>query len=60
MAVKWFGNTASHDGDVSREELLDALEIIEHTLTQMLTRPAVNVTKLAKKLTRLHRGRKKR
>src|ERR1035437_667301 len=30
MALKWLGNTASHEGNVTREDLLDALEILEH------------------------------
>jgi integrase len=32
LALKWLGNTASHEGQVSMSELLDADEILEHTL----------------------------
>jgi hypothetical protein len=60
MAVKWLGNTASHEGSVSREALLDAFEILEDTLAEMLMRRSEAITKLAKKLTREHQPRKRR
>jgi hypothetical protein len=60
MAVKWLGNTASHQGGVSREALLDAFEVLEDTLAEMLVRRSAAVTKLAKKLTRKYKPKKRR
>lgn len=36
MALKWLGNTASHEGNVSRNDLLDAFEILEHLLDELI------------------------
>lgn len=54
MAVKWLGNTASHESDVSIEAFLDALEIIEHVLDEMIEQRSKRVSELAKKLTHVH------
>jgi hypothetical protein len=60
MAVKWLGNTASHKGSISREALLDAFEILEHTLSEMLEHRSKAVTGLARKMTREHTKRRRR
>ena len=57
MALKWLGNTGSHARRVAKGDLLDALEIIEHALGEILDRRSARVAELAKKLTKKH-GRK--
>ncbi len=57
MALKWLGNTASHEGSVSRDELLDAFEILEHCLLELIERRSARVAELARRLTRKHGGR---
>lgn len=58
MALKWLGNTGSHEGPVEKDDLLDAFEIMEHCLAELIERRSAKVAELAKKLT--HRHRKKR
>jgi len=59
MAIKWLGNTGSHDSAVTFKDLLDAYEIMEPTLDGILGSRAKRVAKLAKQLTRKH-ARKRR
>ncbi|MFM0561416.1 DUF4145 domain-containing protein [Paraburkholderia sediminicola] len=59
MALKWFGNTGSHGGEVSKTDLLDAFEILEHTLVEIIDKRAEKVALLAKKLTQKHSKKKK-
>lgn len=54
MALKWLGNTGSHHGQVSQEDVLDAFEIMEHALGEIIDRRSAKVAKLAKKLTKKH------
>ncbi len=58
MAIKWLGNTASHEGQVSREAFIDACEILEHTLSEILEQRSKTIAKLAEKLTKEHRPQK--
>lgn len=55
MALKSLGNTGSHTGaDVSREDLCDAFEIMEHSLQELIEARSARVSTLAKKLARKH------
>jgi hypothetical protein len=58
MALKWLGNTGSHDSSVSRADLLDAFEILEHVLAEILERRSERVAELAKQLTDKHSKKK--
>lgn len=60
MALKWLGNTGSHEGIVGREDLLDAFEILEHALAELIDRRTAKVAALAKKLMKKHAPRHKR
>lgn len=60
MALKWLGNTGSHEGTVSRGDLLDAFEILEHALAELIDRRTAKVAALAKKLMKKHAPRRKR
>lgn len=55
MALKWIGNTGSHDSAVSAGDLLDAFEILEHALREIIGGHSAKVAALAKKLTKKHR-----
>jgi hypothetical protein len=59
MALKWLGNTGSHEGRVTKEDLLDAFEIMEHALAELIERRSEKVAELAKRLTQRHREKRK-
>lgn len=54
MALKWLGNSGSHDSYVSQADLLDAFEIMEHTLSELIENRSEKVAALAQKLTKKH------
>jgi hypothetical protein len=54
MALKWLGNTGSHYSNVSANDLLDAFEIMEHALKEIIGGHSARVAALAKKLTKKH------
>jgi hypothetical protein len=54
MALKWLGNTGSHNAEVSKDDLLDAFEIMEHALGEIIDKRSAKVAELAKKLTKKH------
>jgi hypothetical protein len=58
MALKSLGNTGSHDSGISRKDLLDAFEILEHALEEVINQRSAKVAALAKKLTKKHRGKR--
>lgn len=60
MALKWLGNTGSHEAQVSRDDLLDAFEILEHALSELIDRRSEKVIELAKMLTKKHAPRRKK
>lgn len=60
MAVKWLGNTASHESGISGEMLLDAFEIVQHVLEEIFEERSRRVAKLAHKLTQEHAPKRKR
>lgn len=58
MALKWLGNTGSHDSQVSANDLLDAFEIMEHALKEIVGGHSARMIELAKKLTMKHSASK--
>lgn len=54
MALKWLGNTGSHEREVHANDLLDALEIFEHVLSEIFDPQSAKVAQLAQKLTKKH------
>lgn len=58
MAVKWLGNSGSHESNVTVGDILDAYEIIEHALDELINERSKRVAVLAKKLTRKHAPKK--
>jgi hypothetical protein len=57
MALKWLGNSGSHTGAVKHDDLLDAFEILEHSLGELIDKKSKTVAKLAKKLAKKHGGK---
>lgn len=55
LALKWLGNTGSHDGKVGRDDLLDAFEIVEHALMEVVEQRSKRLRLLAQGLTDKHR-----
>jgi len=49
--IKLLGNAGSHDSRVDSEDLLDALEILEHALNELIDRPSERMAMLAQDLT---------
>lgn len=57
MALKWLGNTGSHDSTVSAVDLLDAFEILEHALREIIGGHSAKLNVLAKQLIEKHGGK---
>jgi hypothetical protein len=55
MALKLLGNTGSHDGGVIRNDVLDAFEIVEHALLELIEHRSQRLAALAQALTEKHR-----
>ena len=54
MALKWLGNTGSHTGELNKEELMDAYEVLEHALGELIDRRTQKVAELTKRLLQKH------
>lgn len=50
LALKWIGNTGSHTGDLTREDLFDAFEILNHVLDEVITKRTKRIADLTKKI----------
>jgi len=51
MAIKWIGNTGSHRSDnLTRDDILDGLEILEHVLTKLYETDTKRIATLTKKI----------
>ncbi len=59
IALKWLGNTASHQGHVSRDDVLNGFEILEYLLAELFDQRAVRIKELAKQLIKKHAPRQK-
>jgi hypothetical protein len=54
MAIKWLGNSGSHSDEISRDDLLDGFELLEHALAEILEKRSKKFAALAKGLTKRH------
>jgi hypothetical protein len=54
LALKWLGNTGSHESTVTLADLLAAYEVMEPTLDAMLGERKKRIALLAKHLTKKH------
>jgi hypothetical protein len=59
MSVKWLCNTGSHGRRISHEELLDAYEIYEFCLEEIVEEKSKKIAQLAAKLNAKHSKTKK-
>jgi len=55
LALKWLRNTAVHENvNITREDVLDAFEIIEHELIEIFEQRNKKIAKMAENLTTKH------
>lgn len=57
MALKIVGNTGSHQASLSKDDVLDALEVIEHALEEIIDKRSVRIARLAMRLKTRHGGK---
>jgi hypothetical protein len=51
MAIKWIGNTGSHNGGVlTKDDLLDSYDILEHVTTKLFEKESERIKKLSKEI----------
>ena len=50
LAVKWLGNVGSHSNELTKEDVLDAFELLEHALEEMFLQKTQKLTKLTKQI----------
>lgn len=50
LAVKWIGNAGVHSGALSKQEVMDALDILESALDSLFNKHSRRVRQLAKKI----------
>lgn len=60
MALKWLGNTGSHFLHAKKDDLLDAFEILEYSLAEMVGSRSKRVAQLAKGLMKKHKKKRRR
>ena len=54
MAVKWLGNTGSHDTAVTLDDLFTAYEIVKHAIDELIAKRTKSVAALARNLKKKH------
>ena len=60
MAIKWLGNTGSHQSDeVTRDDILDALDLLEDALVELFEQRTRRLTALTRSLLRRHKPPKR-
>jgi hypothetical protein len=52
LALTWLGNVGSHPGDLRRDDLFDAFDILSHVLDELMTQRTQRVTQLANQITK--------
>jgi hypothetical protein len=56
-AVRVLGNVGSHSGELTREDLLDAYEIIEHALEEIILKKSKRLAQIATEITHRNKPR---
>jgi len=59
LALKWLGNTGSHGTGVTASDLLDAFEVFEHCLAEIVTQRSKKIAALSKQLEKKHAPKKR-
>jgi len=53
LAVKWIGNSGSHDGDGPKQsDLFDGFDLLDHVLQEIYAKRTARLTSLAKRITK--------
>lgn len=60
LAIKWLGNAGSHPEGLSREDMLDAYEILQHVLEELYVARRARAAALARGINRRKGAKKKR
>ena len=60
MAVKWLGNAASHSSSLTRDDVLDGFEILEHVLDEPYSQREARVRSLSSEINRRKAPRSRR
>lgn len=60
LAMKWLGNEGSHPGSVTKEDLLDGFEMMEHVLDDLFVRAKSLIPKIARQINQARAPRSKR
>jgi hypothetical protein len=58
-ALRVVGNLGTHKNSLSRTEMLEAFEVYEHALEELIAKKSIQISKLAKKLSK-HAGKSKK
>ncbi|MCK4630547.1 MAG: DUF4145 domain-containing protein [Bacteroidales bacterium] len=59
IATKWIGNAGSHVGDVSKEDLLDGYDLLQHCIEELYDKP-VRLKELSTKAKSINKMKKPR
>ena len=54
MALKSLGNAAAHEGSIDKQDVLDAFEVLEHALAEIIEQRSKRVAELSKKIAKKH------
>jgi hypothetical protein len=54
IAIKWLGNTGAHGQRVKKDDILDALELLEHVLIEVIDQKSAKLAELTKSLLAKH------
>jgi len=54
LALKWLGNTGSHSSVVSKRDILDAFEVFEDALAEIIDKRSEKMAQLAERLRKRH------
>ncbi len=60
LAVKWLGNEGSHPGSVTKNDLLDGFEMMEHVLDEVYVRAKSPIRKIVRQINRTRAPRSRR
>jgi hypothetical protein len=60
LAIKWIGNTGSHIGTLDRNDLLDAYELLDFSLSKLYDKKETELEKLQKEINKRKGTRKKK
>lgn len=60
LAIKWIGNTGSHIGTLDRNDLLDAYELLDFSLSKLYDNKETELEKLQKEINKRKGTRKRR